>query len=262
LKLLAALDDSAATAPLVAVARWLGDLAGLDVVAMHVSKDGSGTTARATTDAAGIRLTIYEGDPAHQISAAATDPDVRMVAVGARGLPMHATPAGHVALDVIRRATKPIVVVPPDAKVPIDGRRLRLIAPIDDEPASAAALRNLLEELQGADVELDLVLLRVFDAQHMPMFANHETYEAEAWGKEFVAATTPLHVAQARVETRVGTPAHTILSVEHELECDLVALACAGDFSHGRAAVVKRLLAHATTPLVLLPCRGALRGQV
>jgi len=252
-KLLVALDDSAATGPVVAVAQWLGALVGLEVVAMHVSKDGSGALSRATANAAGVSFAVHEGDPAQQIRAVATDPDIRMIAMGARGLPTHPTPAGHVALEVIGRATKPIVVVPPDARVPIDGSRLRLVAPVDHEPANAKALRSLLEELEGADFALDLVLVRVFDAEHMPMFSNHGGYEAEAWAKEFVIATTPLHVAQARVETRVGSPAHTILAVEHELDGDLVALACSGNLSHGRAAVVKRLLAHARTPLILLP---------
>ena len=41
--LLAAVDDSAATAPVIAIAQWFGDLLDLDVVALHVSEDGSGT---------------------------------------------------------------------------------------------------------------------------------------------------------------------------------------------------------------------------
>jgi hypothetical protein len=44
-QLLAALDDSAATAPVTAVARWFGNLFDLEVLALHVSEDGSGTTA-------------------------------------------------------------------------------------------------------------------------------------------------------------------------------------------------------------------------
>jgi hypothetical protein len=47
------------------------------------------------------------------------------------------------------------------------------------------------------------------------------------------------------------------LAVERELDPDLVVLAWACNLSRGRAAVVKRLLAHATTPLVLVPVVGA-----
>jgi hypothetical protein len=90
-----------------------------------------------------------------------------------------------------------------------------------------------------------------------PMFANHGSYDIEEWCKELVHRTTPSHEAHARVEWRAGHPAHTILAVERELDPDLVVLAWAGNLSHGRAAVVKRLLAHATTPLMLVPVVGA-----
>jgi nucleotide-binding universal stress UspA family protein len=254
-QLLAAVDDSAATAPVVAVAQWFADVLGLEVVALHVSEGGSGTTARATADAAGVKFEIREGDPSRTIRQAATDEDVLAIAIGARALPGDRVPAGHVALDLIRRIAKPVVVVPPDVRVPTGDRPLRLLAPVDAERPSANALRRLLDEMRPSD--LDLVLLHVFDAQHVPMFANHGSYDIEAWCQELVRRTTPSHEAQARVEWRVGHPPHTILAVERELDPDLVVLAWAGNLSRGRAAVVKRLLAHATTPLVLVPVVGA-----
>jgi nucleotide-binding universal stress UspA family protein len=248
-QLLAALDDSAATAPVIAVAQWFGDLLDLEVIALHVSENGSGLTARRSADAAGVKFELREGDPMRRIREAADHPDVRAITLGARGLPATKMPAGHVTLDVIRRATKPVIVVPPDARLPTSHGPMRLLAPVDDERPSADALRQLLDQLQVPD--LDLVLLHVLDAAHLPMFANHGTDEEEAWREEFARRTTPRHTEQARVETRVGHPAHTILAVERELDPDLVVLAWAGNLGHGRAAVIKRLLAHATTPLVL-----------
>ena len=41
-----------------------------------------------------------------------------------------------------------------------------MLAPVDEDPGSAAALRELLEQMHPP--ELELVLLRVFDAQHIP----------------------------------------------------------------------------------------------
>jgi nucleotide-binding universal stress UspA family protein len=254
-QLLAAIDDSAATAPVIAVAQWFGGLLDLEVVALHVSEDGSGATARGTADAAGVKFEIRAGDPSRTIRQAATDDDVLAIAIGARALPGDRMPAGHVALDVIRRVAKPVIVVPPDVRVPAGDRPLRLLAPVDDERPGADALRRLLDEMPTSD--LDLVLLHVFDVQHVPMFANHGSYDIEEWCKELVHRTTPSHKAHARVEWRAGHPAHTILAVERELDPDLVVLAWAGNLSHGRAAVVKRLLAHATTPLMLVPVVGA-----
>jgi len=250
-RILAALDDSAVTAPVIAVAQWLAEQFDLEVVALHVSENGSGTIARQSADAAGVGFELREGDPVHVIRQAADDPDVRAVVLGARGLPASRMPAGHVTLDVIRRATKPVVVVPPDARVPSTNGPIRLLAPVNTARPSADAVRRLLDELQTPDLEL--VLLHVVDAQHLPMFANHEPHEEEAWREEFARRTTPQHAASARVERRVGQPAPTILTAERDIDPDLVVLAWAGHLERGRAAVIKRLLAEATTPLVLLP---------
>jgi Universal stress protein family len=253
--LLAAVDDSAATAPVIAVALWFAGLLDLEVVALHVSEDGSGGTARAAADSARVTFEIREGDPTRTILQAATDDDVLGIAIGARGLPADRVPAGHVALDMIRRVAKPVIVVPPDVRVPAGHRPVRVLAPVDDERPSADALRQLLAEMPTSD--LDLVLLHVFDAQHVPMFADHGSYDIEQWCEELVRRTAPSQKAQARVEWRVGHPAHTILAVEREFDPDLMVLAWAGNLSRGRAAVVKRLLAHATTPLLLIPVVGA-----
>jgi nucleotide-binding universal stress UspA family protein len=254
-QLLAALDDSAATAPVIAVAQWFAGLLDLEVVALHVLQDGSGTTARASADSTGVRFEIRAGDPARAIRQAAGDDAVFAIAMGARALPGNRVPAGHVALDVIRRVAKPVIVVPPDVRVPAGDRPLRLLAPVDAERPSASALRRLLDAMHQPDLEL--VLLHVFDAQHMPMFANHGSGDLDIWCEELVRRTTPSREAQARAEWRVGHPAHTILAVERELDPDLVVLAWSRNLSRGRAAVVKRLLAHATTPLVLVPIVGA-----
>jgi nucleotide-binding universal stress UspA family protein len=197
-KLLAAVDDSAATAPVIAVAQWFGGLLDLEVVTLHVSEDGSGTTAHATADAAGVKFEIREGDPARTIRLAARDDDVFAIAVGARALPGNRVPAGHVTLDLIRHVAKPVIVIPPDVRVPGGDRPLRLLAPVDAERPSISALRQLLDEMHQPDLEL--VLLRVFDAQHIPMFANHGSGDLEMWSEELVRGTTPSQEAQVRVE--------------------------------------------------------------
>ena len=69
------------------------------------------------------------------------------IAMGARALPGDRVPAGHVTLDVIRRVAKPVIVIPPDVRVPAGDRPLRLLAPVDAERPSAAALRQLLDAM-------------------------------------------------------------------------------------------------------------------
>lgn len=248
--ILAAIDDSAATRPVVALAQWFAALLDVEVVALHVSENGDGLTAQATADAAGVKFALRAGDPVPTIRDAAADSEVHAIAIGARGLPAYKLPAGHVALDLIRSVAKPVIVVPPDVRMPSDAR-LRMLAPVDEDPGSAAALRELLEQMHPP--ELELVLLRVFDAQHIPPFANHGTYDADSFAEEYVRRTVPTESARTRVEMRVGQPAHTILAVERELASDVVVLGWGRNLTGERASVVKRLLAHSTTPLILLP---------
>jgi hypothetical protein len=248
--ILAAIDDSAATSPVVAVAQWFAGLLDLDVLALHVSDDGDGLTAQAVADAAGVPFEVRAGDPVVTIRDAAAEPDVRALVIGARGLPTHAMPAGHVALSLIGTVAKPVVLVPPDVRVPGDAR-LRVLAPIDEEPRSASALRRILDEMHPPGLEL--VLLHVFDAEHMPRFANHGTYDTDTFAEELVRRTAPSEPAQTKVEMRVGQPAHTILAAERELDFDVVVLAWGQDLVNRSASVVKRLLAHAKTPVILLP---------
>lgn len=249
-QLLAALDDSAVARRVVAVAVAFGDLLRLQVVAVHASENGSGATAHEAADSSGVKFEMSEGDPASTLRKIASSPDVRALAIGARGPRTDRTPAGHVTLDICRRLSKPVIVVRPGARLPTAGV-LRVLAPVDDQPATAAALRQLIV---GFDTPaLELVLLRVFDADHTPVFADHGTYDAEIWCDEFARTAVPGEVARTRVEMRVGDPADMILDAVRDLTPDLVVLAWRRNASRGHAAVITRLLSHAETPLVLLP---------
>lgn len=253
--LVAAVDDSAATGPVVALGQWFAALLEVDVVAMYVSEDGDGVTARAVAERAGVRFELQRGDPVTVLSELATRPDVSAVAIGARALPAQKMPAGHVALGLISTIDKPVMVVPPDARIPSD-TRVRVLAPVDDDPRSVPPLRRLLDQMHIPDLEL--VLLRVFDAEHMPSFQDHAGYDTDIFVKELVRRTAPDRSAQARVECRVGEVAHTILAAERELASDVVVLGWGRDLTAHRAAVVKRLLAHSRTPLILVPASSAI----
>ncbi len=246
---LAAIDDSAATAPVIAVAQWFAALLDIEARALHITGDDTGATARAVADAAGVRLAVGHGDVVSMVCSAADNAEVRAVAIGARGVPASTTPAGHVALDLVCGIARPVLVVPPDARVP-SGTSARVLAPVDEHLASSAALRDLLTQMRPADTEV--LLLRVFDAEHVPPFANHGTYDADAFAQELKRRSIASLAIASRVETRVGHPAHTILAAERELACDLIVLTWSRYISDHHASVVRRLLAHSTTPLILL----------
>jgi nucleotide-binding universal stress UspA family protein len=248
---LAAIDDSAATGPVLRVAAWFAAMLGVDVVALHVAEDANGITARASANAAGVQFVLRDGDPVATLHDVACDTNVCAVVVGARGLPLSTTLAGHVALELIRTITKPVLVVPPDARIPT-AAGLSVLAPLDDHQASADALRQVLAQMRPA-ADLAVVLLRVFTAEDLPRFADHVPYDAALFARALARRIGTSVTTQTRVETRVGHPAHTILAAERELACDLVILAWDRKLAEHHAAVVKRVLAHTRTPLLLLP---------
>ena len=111
-RVLAAIDVSPCAPVVLASARSIADLFEATVVALHVRENGADAARRAAVDA-GVELREATGSPIEAITAAAEDPDVVAVVLGARGHHGGPRPAGRTALEVITRVNKPIVVVPP-----------------------------------------------------------------------------------------------------------------------------------------------------
>jgi hypothetical protein len=121
------------------------DLLGDTVLALHVA-DGTGSTARSTARWAGVEVEDRTGDPVEEIIDRAGRPEVELVVLAARNQPAGARPAGHVAVAVLERSAKPVLVVPPDARLPVacgGGDPSRLLMPLDGAPDSARGLAAL-----------------------------------------------------------------------------------------------------------------------
>ena len=111
--LIACIDSSAATRPVLAAARALAHPLGASVDAVHVVEDGD-RTVRAAAEVAGVPLRIVRGDPVKELLAACEADDVVAVAVGVRDLPSGRQAAGHLALALANHVAAPVLVVPPD----------------------------------------------------------------------------------------------------------------------------------------------------
>ncbi len=72
---------------------------------------------------ADVEFREAQGSPIEAIAAAAADPDVVVVVLGARGVHGGPRPAGRTALEVVTRVSKPVVVVPPDGTTRRRGSR-------------------------------------------------------------------------------------------------------------------------------------------
>ena len=223
----------------------MADVLHSGVEALHVREDGDWRAAAAAR-AAGVVLREVTDPTAESLVQAAEDREVSALVLGARGFPVGQHPAGHVALEVITSLKKPLVVVPPEVRLPI--RLRRTLVPLDGTRVTAAALRETIELVCGSDVEV--VALHVFDRESPPPFADQPQHELEAWGREFLARYCRHGV---RLEARVGVAGEHVLEVAAEVDADMIALGWAQDLSPGHAAVVREVLARSRVPVLLVP---------
>jgi nucleotide-binding universal stress UspA family protein len=138
---LAALDSNSSAQPVLSTAIAVAELLDATVTGLHV-RENAISGAPELARAAGVELREVSGSPVQQIVLAAQDPDVAALVLGARGLHGGPQPAGHTALDVITRVSKPVVVVPPHAQPP--EQLARILLPLEGTSESSRALDAVL----------------------------------------------------------------------------------------------------------------------
>ncbi|WAX57657.1 universal stress protein [Jatrophihabitans cynanchi] len=151
---------------------------------------------------------------------------------------------------VVRRARKPVVLVPPDLGRPVAAVS-RVLVPLDGTPASAEAVADLVALLAGAGV--DIVVLHVFDATTAPMFWDQAAHTQQAWSAQFLSRHAP---AGGRLELRSGTPGELVGSVAEAEQADLIALGWSQHLEPGRALTVRRSVLEAGRPVLLVPLKN------
>jgi nucleotide-binding universal stress UspA family protein len=245
---LAALEADACAQPVLATAIALAELFDATAVALHVRKNGT-SSPKALASSAGVELRETVGDPIEQIVAAARRSEVAALVLGARGVHGGPQPAGHTALDVITRVTKPIAVVPPHAQV--RPRLARILLPLEGTSESSDALEQTLQLAHRR--QLEILVLHVHSPATVPAFSDHEPHATEAWEQEFLSRyIAPPHKRVSLVR-RLGVPADDVVAVAREETADLIVLAWSQRLGRGRAQVVSETLARSSTPVLLLP---------
>jgi Universal stress protein family len=245
---LAAIDNSAAATPVLAAASAIARPLGSAVEAVHVREDGT-LTAAAVAREAGISLRELAAPVREGLLAETARSDVKLLVVGMRSLPVARRAAGHVARELMISIRKPLVVVPPQARIPFQLRRA--LVPVEATRTPAAALSQVSELVCGSGVEV--IVLHVHDAESLPLFSNHPQHETPAWSSEFLARYCRALEGDAQLELRVGAPGQSVADVAQETDADLVALTWSQDLSAGRAAVVQEVLTRAAVPVLLVP---------
>jgi nucleotide-binding universal stress UspA family protein len=245
---LAALESDACAQPVLGTAIALAAVFDATVVGLHVRENGA-SAAEQLARAAGIELREVTGSPIEQIVAAAQDPSVVALVLGARGVHGGPQPAGHTALDIITRVAKPVTVVPPHAQ-PRE-QLARILVPLEGTSESSRALADTIKLAHQR--QLEILVLHVHSPATVPAFSDHDPHATRAWEQEFLSryVSTPHdHVSLLR---QLGVAADDVVAVAHETAADLVVLAWNQNLSPGRARVVSETLAHSDIPVVLLP---------
>jgi nucleotide-binding universal stress UspA family protein len=247
---LAAIDNSLASAPVLRAAGSLAAILGARVEAVHVQTDGA-RTAVETAAVAAVPLALATGDVVEALILAGEREDVIALAIGARGTPSSRRPLGGTATAVATAASKPVLIVPPHADAAPPFRRV--LVPLEGTPGSSHAPEWIFELVPG--VELQVVVLHVLDQARLPSFTDQPQHEQPAWEQEFVSRYCPSGLEPAGIQMRVGRPEEWISAVAEESGCDLIALGWAQELEAGRAEVVRGTLERSRLPVLLVPVR-------
>lgn len=195
---------------------------------------------------AGVRVmelpTSHHDEDVHRALLALAEPDV------AAGVLADGDIAAALCWRVARAATKPIALVPRRA-TPERTVIGRVLLPLDGTPESAAAVAPTMELF--ASTGADLVVLHVFERSNVPKFWDQATHAQRAWESEFLSRHCP-H-GGVRMELRTGLPGQNILDVAVDERVDLITLGWSQQVDPGRARTVRRIVADADVPVLLLP---------
>jgi nucleotide-binding universal stress UspA family protein len=235
-KVLAALDTSLATNPVLVAARALARVLGVRVEAIHVL--GEGEAPETAARAAGVPLQLTSGLVVERLIKAGEADDVAAMVIGARGTIESGRTLGSTALAVVTSLSQPVVVVPPGAQV---APRLRsALVPLEETTSARLAPRSTIELAPGDRV--DVIVLSVGGGH----------YDGE-WTREVLARYCPWGIGEVRVERRAGGREEVVPMVAGEAKPDLVVLGWAQQLSDDRGPVVRAVLERSKLPVMLIP---------
>src|SRR5215210_3874295 len=167
-------DDSASAKGAARIARALSARLRLRLVFVRVVEDGSSDEkisaiaarlhhlAESSTDVdCGAHWLVEVGHPADRLVATAEEENAALIVVGSTG--PRSSLLGSISADVSRRAPCPVVVVPPGAGAPVDGRSDER-EPGEDDHGSAGGIARF--GLGGGGTDLVGSILRFgFDSR-------------------------------------------------------------------------------------------------
>jgi nucleotide-binding universal stress UspA family protein len=255
-RVLAALDNSVAAQPVLATATAIARLLGAELEAAHVRTDAE-RIARSVAASAAVALVELEGPVVATLVEAASEEDVVLAVLGARGTPGGARPAGSTAIGVVTSVAKPVVLVPPETPHP--GRMRRILVPLEGTASTSLAPRGVIE--LASEGSLDVVVLHILDEASLPAFTDQPQHETETRAREFLERYCPFGVHCVQLEMRVGRRDEIVPQVGQEVDADLIALGWSQALAPDRAPVVHAALDRGHLPVLLIPVASSVERR-
>ncbi len=268
---LVAWDGSPAAARAFPVARAIAEQVHGAVEVLHVCPSSSTEAdvrkhlGRQGLDVEHLDLRMEVGDPASGILAAVHDPAVNLVVLATHGRVIEqGRPMGHVAEEIARRTSRPVLLVRPEA-VCVHRPLRRLMLPLDGTPSTTRALAPAIALAQRLGAALDVVHVIApggrgeaaeVGSMRPPRYADQPHHEWPQWEREFLdrvhaclgdAEGVPSHVYCAR-----GPVADEITRYARKLSADAIVLVRRSRMESGRARTLRAVLDDAPCPVLLL----------
>lgn len=268
--ILVPLDGSAHALAALPVADALGEALGASLRILQVTSGAPpppGTLARNLgLDGVAHRAWSLEartGDPARGILESACEAGARLIVLCTHTASVRPTATlGHTALDVLRRAPCPVVLVSPAQD--LEGwRPRRILLPHDGGLAADTAVGPSAEIARATEAEVTIVEVGAPGAGSpiepgslpVPRYVDQAQHEWSSWTDEVLARLARLWrdgPLKARLQVLGGDPGREILMVAADQSVDLIVVAWKGAWGDERARTLKAIVRDAPCPVMVV----------
>jgi len=209
-----------------------------------------------------------KGEPVEAILAFAASVGAAMLVMSSHGWTFNPEYlAGHVTLEMIRRAAIPVLLVRPGSRsVPgPDWKPMRMLVPLDGTPEASAGLNLMFDLLVdiARSTKAGIDVLHVAQPGQrqpatagsltVPTYLDYPQYEWPGWAEEFRERF--MHAppdVKLRLFHRDGEPAKVMLEFATEKQEYMIVLTWRGHLEKKRAELVKEVLRSTDVPVLLL----------
>jgi len=262
------LDGSVPALAALPVAKGVAEIVEGTVRIIHVALDTSPAATlveRLGMTAADLRGSVVDartGDPATEIIEAARAQQVFAIVMCTHTGASADKTLGGTALNVLKNAPCPVVLVPPE-RPPVPWRLGRILLPHDGSPATSAAIRPATELARKAGAELNVLHVTFPGARAAgeqgsltpPRYMDQAQHEWPAWGREFLerlVSVCPLDAVKVRLSLACGDPTEEVLRAAIAQSSDLILLAWDGVWREPHVGIVRTVIDRLPCPVAIL----------